>query len=890
MDEIVTNVSPETFVIALEGGGPWGFTLQGGAEFRSPLKIGKVTPGGKAQKSGLIGGDILLNINGVSTSTMKHHEAQRLIAASKTNLDLTCTKAVDKSPKSSITFRTFDYPPRSTTPVDNFGSKSSTLGRHARQSSLDLNTFRSRAWSDAGKKAVVGAHIAGIKVPAPPPSVKGKAPLPVVQPEKVRYVAGIKIPAPPPQLKPKPVRTPSKERIPAGTSTIVPLNDTAANDAPATTEPVTIGSSSSTPAVLESKEDPIVISDTLVKKEASAEVAERDTSSEIIDMLTAIQNDFTPTTPESQTSSSDFKDISSEKDHFETEYHSSTSGYKSGIASSSEEDILSTSAGSGSDWYRSDWYRSMFQSMKKGVEEQLPNKKHVCDRSPTPARKFKETNEDATSLRTASSSESNRRSSESNLASPKATSGQAMARTSSSGAVDAVNSLTSGVVYRRNMQNFNQSRNYWKSIERQASQERIELAAAAARRNSFHRTSSTSSTGRVASPDVPEASHEPVFNETLSEFKDSIKEEEKVDLPKSPSPAISPRVRTPEQPKTPPLITKTPPPVSPKPTNSPPLRSYSPLGRQTPPLGRSDSPLGRSTPPQTPPLRPITPPQKSPTSPLKPLTPPPVKPRSPSLKSPTSPQQAQSFGSPPADVSNFDEAMSKLHPLLKDSVDPPDGGEVEGGDNSDASQQNLFSRIDPSKLNTALGNAAILGKMEQEGVKGSALQSAALAVGQASQEEKKPVPQKKKTKTTKPPPAEKAKALYDFEAASPKEMSFKKGDVISLTEQVDSNWLKGTVNGQTGIFPVNFVKLLTQDDILLLDSQIDPVEPPPLNLLAKAKYNFTAKSSKELSFNKNDVITLVKQVDENWYEGCLGDEKGIVPVTFVQIFDVQEDN
>ena len=41
---------------------------------------------------------------------------------------------------------------------------------------------------------------------------------------------------------------------------------------------------------------------------------------------------------------------------------------------------------------------------------------------------------------------------------------------------------------------------------------------------------------------------------------------------------------------------------------------------------------------------------------------------------------------------------------------------------------------------------------------------------------------------------------------------------------------------------------------------------------------------------QNDIITLVKQVDDNWYEGCLGEEKGIVPVTFVQIFDVQEDN
>ena len=33
----------DQFVVRLEGGKPWGFTLQGGADFRSPLKIGKVS-------------------------------------------------------------------------------------------------------------------------------------------------------------------------------------------------------------------------------------------------------------------------------------------------------------------------------------------------------------------------------------------------------------------------------------------------------------------------------------------------------------------------------------------------------------------------------------------------------------------------------------------------------------------------------------------------------------------------------------------------------------------------------------------------------------------------------------------------------------------------------
>ena len=31
------------FLVAMEGGSPWGFTLQGGVDFRSPLQVGRVS-------------------------------------------------------------------------------------------------------------------------------------------------------------------------------------------------------------------------------------------------------------------------------------------------------------------------------------------------------------------------------------------------------------------------------------------------------------------------------------------------------------------------------------------------------------------------------------------------------------------------------------------------------------------------------------------------------------------------------------------------------------------------------------------------------------------------------------------------------------------------------
>lgn len=48
-------------------------------------------------------------------------------------------------------------------------------------------------------------------------------------------------------------------------------------------------------------------------------------------------------------------------------------------------------------------------------------------------------------------------------------------------------------------------------------------------------------------------------------------------------------------------------------------------------------------------------------------------------------------------------------------------------------------------------------------------------------------------------------ALYDFEAAHPEELNLHEGDVIVVTKKDDSGWWEGTLNGQFGIFPSNYV-------------------------------------------------------------------------------------
>ncbi|AAS50778.1 ABR008Cp [Eremothecium gossypii ATCC 10895] len=49
------------------------------------------------------------------------------------------------------------------------------------------------------------------------------------------------------------------------------------------------------------------------------------------------------------------------------------------------------------------------------------------------------------------------------------------------------------------------------------------------------------------------------------------------------------------------------------------------------------------------------------------------------------------------------------------------------------------------------------------------------------------------------------KAIFDLNASEPDELSFKKGDVITVIEQVYKDWWRGLLRGKVGIFPVNYV-------------------------------------------------------------------------------------
>ncbi|XP_069913645.1 sorbin and SH3 domain-containing protein 1 isoform X41 [Oryctolagus cuniculus] len=128
-----------------------------------------------------------------------------------------------------------------------------------------------------------------------------------------------------------------------------------------------------------------------------------------------------------------------------------------------------------------------------------------------------------------------------------------------------------------------------------------------------------------------------------------------------------------------------------------------------------------------------------------------------------------------------------------------------------------------------------------------------------------------------------ARAKFDFKAQTLKELPLQKGDIVYIYKQIDQNWYEGEHHGRVGIFPRTYVELLPPAE------KAQPKKLTPVQVLeygeAIAKFNFNGDTQVEMSFRKGERITLLRQVDENWYEGRIPgtSRQGIFPVTYVDV-------
>uniref|UniRef100_A0A8D0BAC5 RING-type E3 ubiquitin transferase n=1 Tax=Salvator merianae TaxID=96440 RepID=A0A8D0BAC5_SALMN len=116
-------------------------------------------------------------------------------------------------------------------------------------------------------------------------------------------------------------------------------------------------------------------------------------------------------------------------------------------------------------------------------------------------------------------------------------------------------------------------------------------------------------------------------------------------------------------------------------------------------------------------------------------------------------------------------------------------------------------------------------------------------------------------------------SLYAYEGKEPGDLKFNKGDIIILRRKVDENWYHGELNGNHGFFPASYIQC------------IKPLPPAPPQ--GKALYDFEIKDKDQdkdcLTFTKDEILTVIRRVDDNWAEGMLGDKIGIFPILYVEL-------
>lgn len=104
------------------------------------------------------------------------------------------------------------------------------------------------------------------------------------------------------------------------------------------------------------------------------------------------------------------------------------------------------------------------------------------------------------------------------------------------------------------------------------------------------------------------------------------------------------------------------------------------------------------------------------------------------------------------------------------------------------------------------------------------------------------------------------RARFDYDGESSEDLTFLEGEIIKLLEHVGDDWLRGELNGKSGIFPATFVEVI--EDLpatpgsISGDSDWTTRNQSDNSLVREAMYTFHGEDA-ELSF-KVSFIGLVK--------------------------------
>ncbi|XP_062545654.1 intersectin-1 isoform X3 [Armigeres subalbatus] len=137
-----------------------------------------------------------------------------------------------------------------------------------------------------------------------------------------------------------------------------------------------------------------------------------------------------------------------------------------------------------------------------------------------------------------------------------------------------------------------------------------------------------------------------------------------------------------------------------------------------------------------------------------------------------------------------------------------------------------------------------------------------------------------------------AQVIAPYEATSSEQLSLTRGQLIMIRKKTDSGWWEGELQAkgrrrQIGWFPATYVKILqggrnSGRNTPVSASKVELTE----TILDKviALYPYKALNDDELSFEKDDIISVMGRDEPEWWRGELNGTTGLFPSNYVGPF------
>uniref|UniRef100_H3D7Y7 Osteoclast-stimulating factor 1 n=1 Tax=Tetraodon nigroviridis TaxID=99883 RepID=H3D7Y7_TETNG len=144
---------------------------------------------------------------------------------------------------------------------------------------------------------------------------------------------------------------------------------------------------------------------------------------------------------------------------------------------------------------------------------------------------------------------------------------------------------------------------------------------------------------------------------------------------------------------------------------------------------------------------------------------------------------------------------------------------------------------------------------------------------------------------------------FDYEAQQDDELSLTVGDIIVNIRRDDGGWWEGELGGRRGFFPDNFVREMKKDakrdggqagviKTDLANGRASPVSESSIRpskkgeqirkRRCKAAFSYLPQHEDELELKAGDVIEILAEVEEGWWEGLLNGKTGMFPSNFTK--------